>query len=105
MFGSSARHASSRAVSFSNNISLRSVCAAVALTLLAAAPSKAADFTGVFRGNAYATFANAKAGPVAASLGRSAFVSCTCTGTNGQTQSNEVASISAGYNGNVLIAA
>jgi hypothetical protein len=45
---------------------------------------------GSFRGQAYATFANAQAGPVATQLGRSAFQPCPCKGTGGATLSNTV---------------
>jgi hypothetical protein len=57
---------------------------------------------GSFRGNAYATFANAKAGPVATQLGRSAFQPCPCQGTGGKTLSNTVDSVEAGEDGKVL---
>ena len=57
---------------------------------------------GSFRGNAYATFANAEAGPVATQLGRSAFQPCPCQGTGGKTLSNTVDSVEAGENGRVL---
>ena len=85
-------------------IGLPAIAGAVAIAAIVTT-AQAADFPGVFRGNAYATFANVKAGSVAASLGRSAFIKCTCAGTDGQTQTNEVTSISAGAGGNVLIAA
>jgi hypothetical protein len=48
---------------------------------------------GSFRGHAWATFANAKAGPVATTLGRSAFQPCPCKGTNGKTLSNTITSV------------
>ena len=57
---------------------------------------------GSFRGNAYATFANAEAGPVATQLGWSAYQPCPCQGTNGKTLSNTVDSVQAGENGRVL---
>lgn len=57
---------------------------------------------GSFRGGAYGTYANAKAGPVAATLGRSAVQPCPCRGTDGKTLSNTVESLSAGENGRVL---
>jgi hypothetical protein len=63
---------------------------------------QAADLAGSFRGNAYATFANAAAGPVAAQLGRSAFQPCPCRGTNGRVLSNTVNALRAGENGKVL---
>jgi hypothetical protein len=50
---------------------------------------------GVFKGNAYGTYANAQAGPVAAELGRSALQPCPCQGTGGKTLSNTVDSLSA----------
>jgi hypothetical protein len=57
---------------------------------------------GSFRGHAYATFANAEAGPVAATLGRSAFQPCPCRGTNGETRSNTVDSVATTDNGRTL---
>ena len=62
----------------------------------------AADLPGSFRGSAFATFANAAAGPVAAQLGRSAYQPCPCRGTNGQVLSNTVNTIQAGDSGRVL---
>ena len=59
---------------------------------------------GVFKGNAYGTYANAHAGPVAAELGRSALIPCPCQGTGGKTLSNTVDTLSAGSGGKVLIA-
>ncbi len=64
--------------------------------LLAAGTAEAANLPGAFRGGAYATFANAKAGNAAASLGRSAFVACACEGTNGKTVTAQVSNVSAG---------
>ena len=74
----------------------------VALTLGGGSPVQAADLPGSFRGSAFATFANATAGPVAVELGRSAYQPCPCRGTNGQTLSNTVNTLQAGDNGNVL---
>lgn len=51
---------------------------------------------GSFRGNAFGTFANAQAGDLATTLGRSAYITCGCTGTNGVTKSNTVNSVDAG---------
>jgi len=59
---------------------------------------------GSFRGQAYATFANAEAGPVATQLGRSAFQPCPCRGTGGKTLSNTVDTVKAGDNGRTLTA-
>ncbi len=57
---------------------------------------------GSFGGNAYATFANAEAGPVATQLGRSAYQPCPCQGTGGKVLSNTVNTLHAGDNGRVL---
>jgi hypothetical protein len=57
---------------------------------------------GYFQGGTYGTFASAKAGPVAASLGRSAALGASCAGTGGTTQSRTVSNVQAGDNGNVL---
>jgi hypothetical protein len=57
---------------------------------------------GSFRGQAYATFANAEAGPVATQLGRSAFQPCPCNGTGGKTLSNTVDSVETSDNGRTL---
>ena len=67
-----------------------------------ASPVWAAAPEGSYRGHAYGTFANSKAGPVAATLGRSAFQPCGCRGTDGQVLQNSIASLSAGQNGRVL---
>jgi hypothetical protein len=75
--------------------------AAVATTLISIAVAvgangargEAAELKGSFYGDAFATFANAKAGPVATELGRSALQPCPSEGTNGQTLSNTVDTI------------
>ena len=67
-----------------------------------ASPVWAAAPEGSYRGHAYGTFASSDAGPVAATLGRSAFQPCGCRGTNGQVFQNRIASMSAGQNGKVL---
>ena len=91
-----------------NNRTLLMLGAGLALGLLlvlsigASQGEAAALLKGSFRGNAYATFANAKAGPVATQLGRSAFQPCPCRGTGGKTLSNTVNSISTADNGRVL---
>ena len=59
---------------------------------------------GSFRGQAYATFANAQAGPVATQLGRSAFQPCPCQGTGGRTLSNTVDSVQTADEGRTLTA-
>ncbi|CAN5667503.1 hypothetical protein BH18ACT15_BH18ACT15_07100 [soil metagenome] len=58
--------------------------------------SAGAQLRGSFRGHAYGTFANAKAGKVAATLGRSAFIPCPCNGTQGVIRSETVDSVAAG---------
>ncbi|QYJ16361.1 hypothetical protein Rxycam_02194 [Rubrobacter xylanophilus DSM 9941] len=71
----------------------------VALVTLVAGAGRgeaASQLKGSFRGNAYGTYANAQAGPVAATLGRSAFIPCPCNGTGGKTRSNSVDSLDAG---------
>lgn len=64
--------------------------------------AQAAQLQGAFDGNAYASFANAKAGQIGASLDRSAFVSCTCEGTDGKTVTKEVKAVKSGDDGKVL---
>ncbi|MEW6635567.1 MAG: choice-of-anchor P family protein [Actinomycetota bacterium] len=77
--------------------------AAVALTLASSVQSEAATrLKGSFRGNAYATFANAEAGPIATELGRSAFQPCPCRGTGGKVLSNTINSVATSDNGRVL---
>ncbi len=51
---------------------------------------------GSFLASAYATFANAKAGPVATTLGRSAYIVAGCRGTGGDLLTNTVDSVHAG---------
>ena len=65
-------------------------------------PGQAAELQGSFRGQAYGTYANAVAGPVAVELGRSAFQPCPCRGTNGQVLANQIDSLKSGENGRVL---
>src|SRR4051794_33370177 len=69
--------------------------AGLAITLGTAAPSAAADTT-FFGGNAVGISANAKAPPVVATLGRAALGLGGCDGTDGETRSNTVASVSVG---------
>jgi hypothetical protein len=75
---------------------------AVLLSMSATQSDAATLFKGSFRGNAYGTFANAEAGPVATQLGRSAYQPCPCQGTGGKTLSNTVDSVEAGENGRAL---
>ncbi|HVU20713.1 MAG TPA: choice-of-anchor P family protein [Rhizomicrobium sp.] len=64
--------------------------------LSAAGGARAAELPGVFNGNAYATVANAKAGPLTAILARGAFQGCACQGTGGKVKTTEIDSISVG---------
>jgi hypothetical protein len=75
------------------------LAAALALDGTAAA---AAGLKGSFHGNAYGTAANAKAGQVAAELGRNAYLPCPCRGTNGKVLTNTIENLAAGDNGQAL---
>ena len=69
---------------------------AFAITLTGApAAGSSTELKGSFRGKAFGTEANAKAGDVAVSLGRSAYLPCPCRGTAGKTLSNEITSLKA----------
>jgi hypothetical protein len=83
--------------------SSRSVFLAAGLLTLGAS-AQAAPLAGAFDGNAYASFANAKAGQIGASIDRSAFVACTCEGTNGKTVTKEVDAVQSGNDGNAFSA-
>ena len=63
-----------------------------------------AEPIGSYRGEAFGSFANSKAGPLATTLGRSAFQPCPCQGTDGQLRSNRVTGIGAGENGSLFSA-
>lgn len=76
----------------------------ISLTAGASEGGAATLLKGSFRGNAYATFANAEAGPVATQLGRSAFQPCPCNGTGGRTLSNTVDTVSTEPDGRTLTA-
>ena len=64
----------------------------------------AATLPGNFKGEAYGTFATVVVGPIAATLGKTAYLPCPCQGTNGQTQQTSVNALSAGVGGKVLTA-
>lgn len=66
---------------------------AVLMSVLTPSAALARGLKGSFRGNAYGTFANATAGNIATQLGRSAYVECLCSGTNGEVQSNLITSL------------
>ena len=51
---------------------------------------------GAFRGEAYGAFATGVVGPIAAQLGRIAYLPCPCKGTNGQVRTNNVAGVAVG---------
>jgi hypothetical protein len=68
----------------------------LALAMAGTTAAAADELPGAFHGDAYATFGNAKAGPVATSLARSAFQGCSCEGTGGETLSSKVSDVSAG---------
>ena len=70
------------------------LAATAALTAIPS-PGMATELKGTFRGNAYGTEANAKAGDVAVSLGRNAYLPCPCNGTAGKTISNEITKLKA----------
>jgi hypothetical protein len=57
--------------------------------------ASAAELKGAFRGHAYGSEANAKAGTVAVTLGRSAYLPCPCRGTGGKTIANEITTLKA----------
>ncbi len=61
----------------------------IVLGIAGAAPAGADELRGAFRGNAYGTYANIKAGALAATLARSAYQGCPCQGTGGKTLTNE----------------
>lgn len=62
----------------------------------------AAPLPGTFKGEAYGTFATVVVGPIAAALGKTAFLPCPCQGTNGATQQTSVNALAAGTGGKVL---
>ena len=64
----------------------------------------AAPLSGTFKGEAYGTFASAVVGPIATTLGKTAYLPCPCQGTNGATQQTSVNALSAGLGGSVLTA-
>ncbi|MBA2364096.1 MAG: hypothetical protein H0V86_11260 [Chloroflexia bacterium] len=72
---------------------------AMVATLLGSSSGHGAAATvlrGSFRGEAYGTYANATAGTLATTLGRSAYIACGCKGTSGVTRSNTVNNVDAG---------
>lgn len=89
---------SSKSASLNAPAVFRRTLAAAALggvLALTAGAAQADDLPGVFHGNAFATVANAKAGPLSVILARGAFQGCACQGTDGKVKSNEVDGISA----------
>lgn len=65
------------------------------------ADATAAEINGAFRGHADGAFANSKAGPASAGLGRAAHKGLGCTGTGGRLRSSSVDSLSAGSGGGI----
>lgn len=53
-------------------------------------------FPGYFRGKAYAAYADAKVGPITATIGRVALINCPCYGTLGRTRSHTLNAVSLG---------
>lgn len=90
--------------SWSRLLAFGLMAAGLAATAAELAPSKAAAAApqGAFRGEAYGTFATGVVGPIATTLGRSAYLPCPCQGTSGQTKQNNVTALSAGTLGKVL---
>ena len=81
------------------------LCAGLLLAAGAGSPvTAAATLPGNFKGEAYGTFATVVVGPIAATLGKTAYLPCPCQGTNGQTQQTSVDALSAGVGGKVLTA-
>lgn len=69
----------------------------LAIMLAGAVPAAAAtSLAGHFEGKAYGSWANAVSGDVALRLGRSAFLRCPCTGTDGDLISNTTHSVRSG---------
>ena len=77
-------------------IALAAVAMLVGTLSFAPEPAAAADLPGSFKGEAYGTLATGVVGPIAATLGRSAYLPCPCQGTKGQTLTNQINSLSAG---------
>src|SRR5438270_478349 len=69
---------------------------------IGAGAAVAAPPIGTYGGGAYGMSANARAGPVATSLGRAAGLGCPCDGTGDQVKKRTADSISAGTGGLVL---
>ncbi len=63
---------------------------------VASGPAQAAGLIGSFAGNAYATFADVAAGPLAVGLGRSAYIPCPCQGTGGTPFTNSISGLAVG---------
>ena len=71
-------------------------------TVGGAASAQASNLPGTFSGNAYASYANVTAGPLAVGLGQSAYIPCPCQGTGGKVVSNSIAELAVGTGGAVL---
>lgn len=81
----------------------RAALLGLAITLGAGtASARAGNLPGSFSGNAYASYANVTAGPLAVGLGQSAYIPCPCQGTAGKVVSNSIAQLAVGTAGGVL---
>src|SRR5690242_2437885 len=72
------------------------LCAGLLLAAGVGSSAAAATLPGNFKGEAYGTYATVVVGPIAATLGKTAYLPCPCQGTNGQTQQTSVNALSAG---------
>lgn len=70
--------------------------------LASASAAFAAAPNGTYAGDAYGTDANAAAGPVAANLGKTAYINVPCQGTDGQVLKRQVDLLQAGPNGSLF---
>ena len=70
--------------------------AGAAMAAVVTQGATAATLPGSFRGEAYGTNTTAVVGPIAVSLGKTAYLPCPCAGTNGVVKQNNITSLSAG---------
>ena len=73
--------------------------------VLVPATSAATQLTGTFRGEAWGSKGNVKAGDISTKLGRSAYLSCGCRGTNGKVRTTSVHEVDVGdiyHAGNIV---
>ena len=60
------------------------LCAGLLLAAGVGSPATAATLPGNFKGEAYGTFATVVVGPIAASLGKTAYLPCPCRAPTGR---------------------